>query len=434
MVFMRRIVLGVSWWALLAAAVGQVPTDTTVVLTETVGGPRSLLVAVSSAGAMTTFGRFPSDALPPLAVALDPIDRQVVVAVDLGGGTSRLLRLLPGAGTAFAGEVVLADVPGRCEQLSVAGEWLLAVVGGGSGGVYRLPRRGGSALRTVTLPQACALLAFGSSDVAIVLWSGATPTPSAPGLVHVDTATGQVLFGPFAFQNRIGARPTGLIDLPTALSRQLIAFADGTYWLHVGGLGDPTAVPMNPQPPPGGAVAFFPDGSSAFAGIAVGGAALPALYRADSSGNASLIAFPLPGAPVDFAPPLPAFPQVLPFGDACGPQPLQLVLGVMGPPQVGNTSFDVRVGNALPLQLAFFVAGADDVLGGALPLPVLGCPLHVSPDSIDFVVTNAGGLGIKTLPIPNVAALASAMLFAQWAQFTPGGLSASSAMAIQVGL
>src|SRR5262245_45034190 len=416
---MRSIRRLAAFTVLIAAAVAQVPPATTVVLTDAGFGQRSLLVAVSSTGAMTNFGRFPSDALPPLAVALDPIDREILVAVDLGGGTSRLLRLRPNGSTGFAGEIVLADLPGRCEQLSVAGEWLLAVVGGGSasGGVYRLPRRGGAARRTVALPQACALLAFGSSDVAIVLWSGATPVPSAPGLVHVDTATGQVLFGPFAFQNRIGARPTGLIDLPTALSRQLIAFADGTFALFVGGLGDPTAVPMNPQPPPGGAVAFMPDGNSAFAGIAVGGAALPALYRADSSGNASLIAFPLPGAPVDLAPPLPAFPQVVPFGDACGPQLLQLVLGVSGPPQVGNTSFDVRVGNALPLQLAFFVAGADDVLGGALPVTVLGCPLHVSPDAIDFVVTNAGGLGIKTLPIPNVPALANAMLFAQWAQF-----------------
>src|SRR5262245_31361442 len=196
-----------AFTVLLAATVAQVPPATTVVLTDVGFGPRSQLVAVSSTGAIASFGRFPSDALAPLAVALDPIDRQVVVAVDLGGGTSRLLRLLPGAGTAFAGEVVLADVPGRCEQLSVAGEWLLAIVGGGSGGVYRLPRRGGPAQRTVALPQACALLAFGYSDVAIVLWSGATPVPTAPGLVHVDTATGQVLFGPFPFQNRIGARP-----------------------------------------------------------------------------------------------------------------------------------------------------------------------------------------------------------------------------------
>src|SRR5262245_16160567 len=93
--------VSVSMW-LLAAAPAQVAPATTVVLTDTGFGPQSQLVAVTGTGAMAPFGRFPSDALPPLAVALDPIDRELLVAVDLGGGTSRLLRLRPNGSTAFA--------------------------------------------------------------------------------------------------------------------------------------------------------------------------------------------------------------------------------------------------------------------------------------------------------------------------------------------
>lgn len=418
----------------MTAATAQVPTAATVVLTRTTGAFQSQVLAVDAAGAVQGFGRFPSDALPPLAVEVDPIDRQVVVAVDLGGGSSRVLRLLPGAAGSFLGEVALADLPGPCAQLTMVGDSLLAVVGGNSGGVYRLPRRGGPATLVFARPQASALLAFGQSDIVLLAWSGtAGPAPSAPGLVHVDLATGQPLFGPFPFANFAGRQITGLIDLPTALSRQLVAFADGTFALHVAGLGDPTPVPMLPPPPPGAAVAFEQDGFG-FSGLGLGGAVAPYLYRADSAGTVTVLAGPLLGDPVDLSIPLSPFPQVLTFGAACGAPQLQLVNGAQGPPQVGNLSFDVRVLGAVPQQPVFLLWGFDDVLGGALPLPVLGCTLHVSPEQIDLVIANAGGLGSRHLPIPNVPSLAGAIAFAQWALPVGGGVAASAAMALHVGL
>ncbi len=412
--------------AVLGSGSAQVPPATSLVLTATAAGTAQL-VGVAANGAIAAFGPFPSDVLPPQAVEVDPIDRHALVAVDLGNGTSRVLRLLPGVGTAFAGELPLADLPGPCAQLTVTGDWLLAVVGGSNGGVYRLPRRGGPAVRTVVRPDAAALHWFGFGDVVILAWSGATVPPTAPGLEVVDTATGQVQSGPFAFGNRVGARPTGLIDLPTALSRQVIAFADGSYWLHTVGLGDPVVIPTSPPLPPGGAVAFRQD-AFGFSGIGLG----PFLYRADSTGAITALSAALPGQPVDFAVPRPAVPQVLAFGTACGAPQLQLVNGVMGPPQLGNSSFDLRVLGAVPQQPVFLLWGFDDVLGGVLPAPVLGCNLQVDPANLDIVIANAGGLGRRNLPIPNVPALAGAIAFAQWALPVGGGVAASPAMAIQL--
>lgn len=415
--------------------VAQVEPATTVVLVRTAGAAQSQLLGIDGGGAVAAFGRFPSDALPPLAVEVDPLDRQVLLAVDLGGGWSRLVRLLPGPGRSFAGELPLADLPGRCGQLAVLGDELLAVVEGGSGGIFRLPRRGGASVLAVAQSEASALLTFGQGPVVMLAWSGQSGPPATmPGLVHVDLATGVPVYGSFPFQNLPGRAVTGLIDLPTGLSRQLLACADGTFWLHTGGLGDPTPVPMNPQPPPGGAVAFKQDGYG-FAGLGLGGAAYPFVYRADWGGALAVLAGPLPGDPVDLAPPLPADPQVLHYGSGCGAPALTLITGVRGPPQVGNLSFDLRAGSAAPLQLVVFAAGFSDVLGGALPVPLPGgCLLEVAPDTVLLSFANAGGLAVQGIPIPADPTLAGLLLFAQWLQLQGTAFATSPAAAVQIGL
>lgn len=416
-----------------ASARAQIPTERTLVLTQTSGAVRAQVLAVSPAGVVATFGRFPSDTLTPLAIALDPVDRQPLVAVELSSGSSRVLRLVPGPGFTFASELPLADLPGPCAQLEVIGDTIVAVVGGASGGIFRLPRRGGAATQTFALPFAAAAHVFASSSVAIVAWSGATTPPSAPGLVHVDTETGAIVLGPTSFTNRIGATPTGLFDLPTALSRQVVAFADGTYWLHTFGLGNPTQVTMSPQPPAGGAAALHQD-QYGFSALAVGGAALPALYRADSSGTVTILAQPLAGAPVDLAVPAAPSPAIVEFGVGCGSPPLQLVNGVRGPPQIGNSAFEVRALGSVAFQPTVFVFGFDDILGGSLPATVLGCLLHVSPDLVDVAAANAGGLAIRALPIPANPTLAGVIAYGQWAQLRPSGTIMSSAFALQLGL
>src|SRR5262249_11372581 len=149
---------------------------------------------------------------------------------------------------------------------------------------------------------------IGTGTSVLLCWSGTSgPPATAPGIVGVDIATGASWLGPIAFTNLAGRQITGLIDVAGRPGRENIAFADGAFAQHVDGLTSAPLVPMNPQPPAGGAAAFKPDGSSPLSGFAVGGAIIPFLYRVTwngASGTAVVVAGPLPGDPVDFALPL----------------------------------------------------------------------------------------------------------------------------------
>ncbi|MEO6596457.1 MAG: hypothetical protein ABIP94_17030 [Planctomycetota bacterium] len=431
----QLLLLGLTFAAAMDPAAGQVAPDRTVVATNVPAGPPATrLLAIDSLGAIANYGSFPSDAAAPRAVAIDPYDRHIVLAVALGG-MSRLLRLVPD-GSSFTQEIVLGDVAGVCVQVEVVDDHIFAVVEGAAGGVYRLPRHGGQPVQTVFRPNAAALMPFGFGTVGILAWSGTTaPSATDPGLEFLDFDTGQLQWGPFSWPGFQPLQVTGLIDLPTGASRQLLAFADGTFAVHLAGAGNPTPLPVSPPVPMGGARAFKVDSGGAV-GIGLGGISHPWLYSIDAfTGMRTILSGPLPGDPVDFALPLAPFPQLLAFGSDCGgAPPPSLVLGAGGPPQIGNSSFDVLLGSAAPGQLVVFFAGLTDMLPGLLPFPLAGgCLLRVRPDFGELYLANIGGGARQPLPIPNQASLAGQVILAQWLTVQGPQFGATRAVAIALG-
>jgi hypothetical protein len=414
----------------------QVPTGTAVVLTHPAGPAAAQVLAVSAAGAVSAFGRFPSDTMPPLAIELDPFDRHVIVALDRGNGMTRIVRLVPDAAGTFVLEIQIGDLTGRCEQLAVAGDQLLALVPGPAGAIWSLPRRGGLPVAVFAQANAAAMHASLPGTFVTLGWSGVGGSAApAPGIVQIDAAGGLVVQGPFPFANLPGRALTGVVDLPATPAR-LVAFGDGSFALHTVGSGNPAPVPMTPQPPPGGAAAMKSDGQATSA-LAVGGASFPFLYRADAVAAAvTIVAGPLPGGPVDVAPALPAAAQVLEFEAPCGVPALLLANGLGGLPWLGNPQFDLRVGNCTANQGVVFVAGTSDVIAGSQLLPFTlpgGCPLHVSPDAVAFRIANGIGYARVALPVPNVPGFAGLLLSAQWLQILPGGFATSPVAVVQIG-
>src|SRR5262249_59769270 len=135
----------------------QIPHGQAAVATRLSGATQTQLIFGDvQTGATQAVGHFPSDSLPPFEVVVDPIDHDLIVALD-NAGTSRLVRLSL-SGTTVANERFIADVPGRATGMTVAhpGDIYLTV-GGADGGVYRVPRNGGPATLLTALPRATAL-------------------------------------------------------------------------------------------------------------------------------------------------------------------------------------------------------------------------------------------------------------------------------------
>jgi len=422
--------------ALIAmSATAQTSFDRTIVATRLSGpGPVTQLLAITAQGAVTPFGRFTSDTLPPLAVEIDPIDGHLLLAVDLGGGTSRIVRLIPG-GSQISSELVLGQVAGPVTQLAVVGDEIFATVGGTGGGLFRMPRRGGAATLVMAQGNLEAMFVFGQQPSGILAWSGSSATAQS-GLAYADFLTGQPYYGPFGF-GAVASAVTGVTDVPTGLPRQLLSFADGTIATFAGFLGPPAPILLVPQPPVGGAVAMKSPGPS-FSATGLGGAAFPFLYDIDpNAGTTTNVAGPLPGDPVDFAMPLANSAQVLPFGAPCGAP--SLTIGSSGGlPQPGNSQFRIDLAAGVPLQAALCVAGLSDVFAqGGVPLPFVlpgGCVLHVEPLAVLFHVVSGGGAASQGLAIPNQAALLGTFVFVQWLQAPGASFLGSAALAVQVGL
>src|SRR5262249_34393969 len=118
----------------LACAAGQAPSRAHQVLVRMPGtDPASRIVAVDSqSGTAALRDRFDGDTMTPLAIALDPYDGDTLVAVDTGGGSSRILRI---AGDPSGGSQLLAEVPGKVVDLVVQGDSLAIAVDDLEGGV-----------------------------------------------------------------------------------------------------------------------------------------------------------------------------------------------------------------------------------------------------------------------------------------------------------
>lgn len=411
-----------STFALLAAIAcsSMLPAQlsgTAVVATRTSVTPATLLLQVDLAtGLYTARPRFASDHLPALAVAVDPTDGSVLMALD-DAGRSRIVRL-----PANGGEIGLGSIAGICRELLVDRRGgVIVLIGGAGGGVHRLPRHGGAAVLLHSVPFASAAgtlspLAWG----AVVASDGSAAPARDPGLGDFDFDNGQYSAGPFAFAGFTPLGIDGLIDLPTALPRQLLAHDDGSFSLYSSALtGNPLPVGSTPTLPPGGAVAMHC--SDRGLGLVLGSSSSPYLrafdpYTALSGAMAlSVVAGPLPGDPIDYALLPDGGAGVLTFASACGSAAeLYIGPGNGGLPQPGNQAFALALYQGVPQQPAMLGLGFMELPG--VPLPN-GCAALVLPAVVLLQSTDANGDASQPLPLPNQPALLGLTLMAQWFQF-----------------
>lgn len=430
-----------SWIVLCFAGAipAQIGPGHAVVATATTGTPATVLLDVDlNTGGVQPLGRFPSDHLPPLAVAIDDLDRELLLVVD-AGATSRLLRLHL-AGSTIAGERVLGDVVGRLTQVAVeaGGDYLMAVTGA-SGGLVRMPRWGGppapvlASAWTTALSDTRQTLAY-----AAIAQSGADGPPVRDAQVGVLVLpSGAYTIGPTMLT---GYRPrtiTGIVDLPTGLVRHALAHDDGTISLFELGIGT-RPLGVTPVLPPGATIAMK-DGPNAYDPIVLGNAAHPFLKTFSAFGAPAVwrtLAGPFPGDPVDFdlAPDRGARAEA--FGRACG-KPVPMQVSWSGLPQLGNPSFQLSLSRAVPLLPAGLVLGASDQRHGTIPLPVPlpgACALFVSVDLAFTTSADASGNVMQPLPIPADPALNGLLVFGEWVQLVSGAILTSPGIALELGL
>lgn len=434
--------LRVRWLLLFTVVppvVAQLPAGHVVVVSRQAAGPTSALFGVDPVrGAVTPLGAFPSDRFPPLAVAVDDLDREVLLAVD-AGGVSRLLRLSVAAGV-ISSERHLADVPGIVTQIvvEVGGDVVLAV-DGAQGGLARVPRYGGAAQRVLAAPHATAITDTGSLATWLVLAQsgadGPPPRDAEVGSLTLPVATFSL--GPTPLSGHRPRAITGVVDLPTALVRHLLAHDDGTVSMFEFGIGT-TPLAITPVLPSGATVAMK-DGPDAFEPMVLGGAAHPYLKVFSFFGAARqwrTLAGPIPGDPVDFdwAPAASAHVELL--GTPCGATlPLQATY-LNGWPTLGNARFALAVAQANAGQVAVLALGSSDqrYLGIALPLPLPGgCPLVVAPEFVFASFAGAQGIAVVPLPVPADSRLTGLLLFGTWLQLHGASLATSAAFALEVG-
>jgi hypothetical protein len=118
-----------------------------------------------------------------------------------------------------------------------------------------------------------------------------------------------------------------------------------------------------------------------------------------------------------------------------------LAIGVTSIPQVGNGAFALTCSNAPPNSLPTTGGGVLAFSGGSLASPsiVSGAAIWIDSTSFTFFTvfssSNALGAAFVPVPIPTIPSLAGMSAFAQFAwpdACSPGGISASNALAIVV--
>ena len=436
---MQRICLLIPFLLFAPPLEAQVKSAHALVAIRAQGSVATQLLEVDlMTGSSIPLGRFLSDCFPPLAVVIDPVSLDVIVAVDLGG-TSRFLRLEM-SGSNFVSERLLADVPGTATHLSLGpkGEFV-ATFAGADGKLIRLSRSGGPPVTLASMPHSTAMTDYGFvTEFAIVVQSLAG---SEPLVTTVELNTGQVIH-PTTGVTGVGFPVvTGVFDMPTAVPRQLLTREDGTVVLYMPFTGiDPAPLQISPPLPPGGAVAMR--GTLEFRPIVLGGSAHPFLQSFDLFGPAPLqwtvLAGPFPGDPVDYFVAPEGFGVVNNFGLGCGKTPTMRLWGnSAGTPQLGNQDFKLMLLDAAPSTEALLALGFDDQIGlGSVPLPFKlpsGCDLLISPDHVLYHVTTPLGQAEQILSIPNQASLLGLIVYAQWFQMLGLPFSTSDAAAIRVG-
>lgn len=383
-------------------------------------------------GAVSALPGLPGLFAPARAVAVDPFDGDVIVALDIGtpsGPSPQWKRLRrTGPGTWQHVTFFQADT----SQLAFAGERLLFAQATSLASVHR--RQGMPAVLHLQA-NLDAFDADAPGDAVAIAWSGrpGTAQPDS-GTALVDATTGALLSTPATFANPSGRRTTGIVELPTAVPRQLLSFDDGSFATFAPSIA-PTPQPLATSVaiPPGGAIALKSAGSLSAPPLALGGAAFPYLYSIDPfTGAVTIRSGALPGNPIDFAIGTDRNAHSVPFGSPCGPSTVQTV--ATAPPTLGSTLALLAGGQ--PNAILLLVLGLDDIAGFTLPMPLPfagGCLLHVRPDALFAFATGASGVALHTFPLPGSPQFVGVPLFAQWAHLDGAGWSLGEANAYFLG-
>ncbi len=415
---------------LAASAWAQPGADHVVVVSRTTTPAASALFDVDlTNGTIAPIARFSLDRFPPLAVAVDGVNRDVVVALQTPVNTTVLVRLRL-AGTGIAQEQSLGDVPGIASALIQAldGAWVTTT----STGIYVTERNGSVARTLSTLPRVDAIETFGlGSAQAVIAQSGGGGAD--PQVRWLDLSNGQTIAGPWIYVGHTPQGVTGVGDLPTGASRQVISQPDGTIAISVN-FANPTTLPLVPTLPAGAATAMHMRGLE---GVVLGNSAHPFVKSFQALGGTqwSILAGPIPGDPVDFDfRPAPVAATVV-FGGTCSNMQVQELNGG-GPPRLGNASFGLQLYGALASTPAVLALGASDQRFGALRLPAIlpgGCRGLVSAEIVLATMTTSFGTAAITIGVPNIPSLLGGIAYAQWLQVRGGNIDTSNAGALWLG-
>jgi len=405
--------------------------DHAIVLSRTSGpAAAALFDADFATGSITPIGRFGLDGFPPLAVAVDAVNRDVVVALATMTAGTVLVRLTL-SGTTVVQQTTLGDVPGVASSLAQGnnGRWITVT----AAGIWETERNGGVARFVAALPLASALESFGlGSAQAVVAQSGSAVQD--PQVRWIDLRTGQTTAGPWVYTGHQPRGITGVGGLPTGPSRQVVSQEDGTIAISVN-LANPVPLPLQPVLPPGATLAMRMVGLD---GVALGGSAHPFLKSFQALGGTrwTILAGPVPGDPVDFALRPNVLPATVTFGDPC------FLMRIAedqagGPPRIGNPGYGLSLAGGASGAPAFLMVGSSDqrYLTLRLPAPMPGsggCLLQCSAETVLPTYANPWGNALLTLGVPNDPALVGGIVFAQWLQAPGWIIDASNAAAVWI--
>ena len=256
--------------AFCASVTAQATDDRVVVITRTPAPALTTLLDVDlRTGASYTLNRFSLDTFAPLAVAVDGVNRDVIVALQSPANASVLVRLRV-AGSSIVQQQALGDVPGAVTALAQArgGQWIATT----DAGVFTTERNGGVARLLAALPRASAVETFGLGSHQAVLAQSGSATAD-PAVRWLDLDSGQTIAGPWVYPGHTPRGFTGVGDLPTGQSRQVVGQDDGTVAVSVN-FANPVPLSLAPALPAGATVAVRVRGLE---GVALGNSAHPVL-------------------------------------------------------------------------------------------------------------------------------------------------------------